>query len=73
MPNLPILFWGVFVLLQHFVQRESWHTALGWLSFASIVTWAVLEIVYGVNYFRRALGLVVLVVVLTSKCVSLLR
>lgn len=37
------------------------------LAFGTIFTWAWLELFRGVNYFRRSLGLIVLMVILASQ------
>lgn len=61
MPNLPILVWGATSVLQLLVTNGKLNTGLELVAFGSLFTWAWLEIFEGVNYFRRALGLVVLV------------
>lgn len=37
------------------------------LAFIALTTWAVLEIFWGVNYFRRILGAMVLIVIVAGK------
>ncbi len=66
-PNLPILVWGAASLLQRIGTSGKFHTGLVWVAFGALFTWAWLEVFQGVNYFRRALGLVVLIGVITSK------
>lgn len=61
MPNLPILIWLTATLLQLILTSGKIHTGLNLVAFGSLFTWAWQEIFQGVNYFRRALGLVVLV------------
>ncbi len=70
-PNVPLIAWGVFLVLSRLVAREPYHAIFEWLSFIGIVVWAGLEIVYGVNYFRRAIGLLVFVIVVGSKLMHL--
>jgi hypothetical protein len=60
-PNLPILVWVVASLLQLVLTSGKIHTGLDLIAFGSLFTWAWQELFQGVNYFRRALGLVVLV------------
>jgi len=66
-PNLPILVWGATSLLQLIVTSGKLHTGLVWIAFGALFTWAWLELFQGVNYFRRALGLVVLIGAITAK------
>ena len=62
-PNPPLIIWAAATIAGHFF----WHRALGLIALAAIVIWAFLEIFRGVNYFRRALGVVVLAVTLWSR------
>jgi hypothetical protein len=61
MPNLPILVWLVVTLLQLVVPSGKIETGLNLVAFGTLFTWAWQELFEGVNYFRRSLGLVVLV------------
>lgn len=63
-PNLPILVWGAATLLQFIGFGGKFQAALELIAFGTLFTWAWMELFQGVNYFRRALGLVVLVGVL---------
>jgi hypothetical protein len=67
MPNLPLLVWLVATLLNLLPITGNLHTTLDALAFGSLFTWAWQELFQGVNYFRRALGLVVLLGVLASR------
>lgn len=60
-PNLPIIIWAVALVAAKLIGHGALHTALSLIAFGAIIIWAVLEITSGVNYFRRVLGLVVLV------------
>lgn len=60
-PNLPIIVWGVASLLKLISTNGSINLGLDLIAFGSLFTWAWLELFQGVNYFRRTLGLVVLV------------
>ncbi|PSF37202.1 hypothetical protein C7H19_10800 [Aphanothece hegewaldii CCALA 016] len=66
-PNLPILLWLGATLLKFIVPEGNFYLILDTLAFGSIFTWAWLELFQGVNYFRRFLGLVVLLVIFASK------
>lgn len=61
MPNPPILVWLAATLLQLIFTSGKLHTGLDLVAFGSLFTWAWQELFQGANYFRRALGLVVLV------------
>jgi hypothetical protein len=70
-PNLPIIVWAVASLLQLIFPTGEIKTGLDVVAFGSLFTWAWLELFQGVNYFRRTLGLVVLVAVIVSRTVGL--
>lgn len=60
MPNIPLIGWAVFTVLSIvFIGRLA--DVFSWLGSAALIIWCFLEIFKGVNYFRRLLGLVVLV------------
>lgn len=65
MPNLPILVGLTATFLQFVLPSGKIQTALGLVAFGALFTWAWQELFEGVNYFRRALGLIGLVSLLT--------
>lgn len=67
MPNLPILVWGAATLLQLVFTSGKVYAGLNAIAFGSLFTWAWQELFDGVNYFRRFLGLVVLVGAIVMK------
>jgi hypothetical protein len=67
MPNLPILVWLAATLLKLIPTSDSIHIGLDAVAFGSLFTWAWQELFEGVNYFRRALGLVVLIGAIALK------
>lgn len=69
-PNLPILVWVGASLLQLVVTSGKIHIGLDLIAFGSLFTWAWEELFQGVNYFRRALGLIVLVVAIGLRIQS---
>jgi hypothetical protein len=71
MPNLPIMVWLASTLLQLIFTDGKIHTGLDLVAFGSLFTWAWQELFQGVNYFRRAIGLVVLVGAIALKLTSL--
>lgn len=66
-PNLPITIWIAASLLKMIFTTGNINTGLDLLAFGSLFTWAWLELFQGVNYFRRALGLLVFVALMVSK------
>ena len=65
-PNIPLIGWMVFKVLAIAVTSGRIHSGSEALSMALLYTWAYMEITSGVNYFRRLLGLVVVVVLVMS-------
>ena len=60
MPNLPLLVGLAATLLQFLLPSSKIQTGLELVAFGALFTWAWQELFEGVNYFRRALGLIVL-------------
>ncbi|NEQ19972.1 MAG: hypothetical protein F6K28_11830 [Microcoleus sp. SIO2G3] len=71
MPNLPIIVWGAASLLKLIFTSGDINTGLDAVAFGSLFTWAWEESFQGVNYFRRTLGLVVLIGVVASKVLTI--
>jgi hypothetical protein len=65
-PNWPLLVWIACVLLTKVIKSGFDYTIISWAGTLALVYWAYLELFYGVNYFRRSLGLVVLVYIITK-------
>ena len=68
-PNLPLILWIVTSLLTLFFTAGKINTVLDILATCLLFTWAWLELFQGVNYFRRALGLVVLIGIIAVKII----
>jgi hypothetical protein len=66
-PNLPLSVGIVASLLKLIVTTGEINLALDLVAFGCLFTWAWGELFQGVNYFRRALGLIVLVGLLAWK------
>lgn len=60
-PNIPIYGWLIAKLLSLLVTPPQLKGGFDEISKAFLFTWAFLEVTQGVNYFRRLLGLVVLI------------
>ncbi len=65
-PNLPIVIWVSATLLKLVFQTSPVKIGLDILAFSSLFYWSILEITQGVNYFRRDLGVVVLIALIIS-------
>lgn len=66
-PNLPILVGLTATLLQFVLPSGNLQAGLDLVGFGAWFTWAWLELFEGVNYFRRALGLVALVAIIAFR------
>jgi hypothetical protein len=67
MPNLPLIIWIVASLLKIIFTTGKINIGLEALAFGALFTWAWEELFQGVNYFRRTLGLFVLIALIASK------
>jgi hypothetical protein len=67
MPNLPIIIWVIASLLQSVYKTGKINLGLDILASGSLFVWAIQELFQGVNYFRRGLGLIVLIGLIISK------
>lgn len=59
MPNWPLWVWVGFTLLSLFFSG-SVADIFSWIASAALIVWSLMEIFKGVNYFRRAMGLLVM-------------
>jgi len=66
-PNLPLIVGMVASLLRLILTTGRVNTALDLIAFGSLFTWAWQELFQGVNYFRRALGLIILTALMAGK------
>ena len=68
-PNLPLICWLLLTLfnLLWSNNQPKIHNFFNLLSFGFIFTWSWLEITSGVNYFRKALGLLVIIMAVVFK------
>lgn len=66
-PNPPLYGWLVFMLLGRIIKTGPVHNGASFVSAVFLLIWAYLELTDGVNYFRRAVGAVVIVSVVISK------
>jgi len=66
-PNLPLLVGITATALKLIVKSGNIYIDLDAIAFGCLFTWAWQELFEGVNYFRRALGLVMLIGVIASR------
>ncbi len=66
-PNLPILVWLGATLVKFLPINGNLYAGVDALAFGAMFTWAWLELFQGVNYFRRSLGLIVLLGAIGSR------
>jgi hypothetical protein len=66
-PNLPLIVGIAASLLKLIVTTGQIYLVLDLVAFGALFTWAWEELFQGVNYFRRALGLIALVALIASK------
>lgn len=70
MPNAYLIAWAVLTVISLiFSGRVS--DLISWMASAALIIWSLLEIFKGMNYFRRALGLLVLIYAVASLIKSL--
>ncbi len=67
MPNLTLIVWIVASSLKIVFTTGKINLGLDLIAFGSLFTWAWEELFQGVNYFRRALGLLVLIGLMAWK------
>ncbi len=66
-PNLPLIVGIVASLLKLIITTKKINLGLDLVAFGALFTWAWEELFQGVNYFRRALGLIVLIGLIALK------
>lgn len=60
-PNYWLIGWAVLTFASLLFSKGHIANILTWTGEASLIIWCLLEVFRGVNYFRRLLGIVVLV------------
>lgn len=67
MPNLPVITWVVATILGKFIESGTFSNVLDVIGFGALFTFAWMEIDTGANYFRKALGLVVMIFTIYNR------
>ncbi len=65
-PNIPIIGWFVFMVISLLLPSGSMEAGFANISKAFLFLWAYMEITDGASYFRRFLGVVVILLVIKS-------
>jgi hypothetical protein len=65
-PNALLIAWAVLSVLSLIVSRGHTQQLIWWVGNITLAVWALVELIWGVNYFRKALGLVVLLLSVAS-------
>ncbi|MDL2341965.1 MAG: hypothetical protein QFB87_02725 [Patescibacteria group bacterium] len=63
-PNIPLYGWLAFKILSLPINKSPYKSGFDNVSKAFLFTWAFLEITQGVNYFRKLLGVIVMLVLI---------
>lgn len=66
-PNSLLYGWAIFAVIFHLLHSGNLKDLGLFISDAFLFVWAFLELTSGVDYFRRALGAVVLVSMIVSR------
>lgn len=66
-PNIPIIGWLVFTIVEKFSISDTVNDVSSLLAFGCLITWGWLELFSGVNYLRRFLGALVLVFAIMNR------
>jgi hypothetical protein len=69
MPNVWLWTWAITLFLSWFAPYGFFQKTLGWVSLIALVIWAFREAVNGVNYFRRSIGVLVLVLLILVRII----
>lgn len=70
-PNFLLYGWAVFAVLDRLLHGIHLSNGLGFLATIFLLIWALLELISGVNYFRRGLGAIIFIWTITSLITKL--
>jgi sterol desaturase/sphingolipid hydroxylase (fatty acid hydroxylase superfamily) len=66
-PNIWLIAWMVLTFISLLSSSKTTANVFWWLGCGVLVIWSLLEIFRGANYFRRALGAVVLLITVAAS------
>ena len=67
LPNIPLLLGGLFLIASKLGAHTKLATTFSNLEFGFLFVWCWLEITTGKSYFRKILGIIVLVAIIYSR------
>jgi hypothetical protein len=65
-PNIWLWTWIVTLVIGWFIPYGGFEKFVGLISLIALAIWAILEVYSGVNYFRRTLGVLVLLMLILA-------
>jgi len=65
-PNIPLLIWLIGTIVVRLTTGTT-QLLLSTVATTSLTIWAVLEMISGVNYFRKCLGIVIFMYIIVSR------
>jgi hypothetical protein len=65
-PSIPLYVWALCTAISLIVNKGSTADVFYWVGEIALIGWAILEIWKGVNYFRKALGVVIIIFAVLS-------
>lgn len=69
-PNLSLFLWFITMIISNLLKEGEIKSIVSWISLVSIIIWSILEIIFGVNYFRRCLGLLILAMIIVTRLIT---
>jgi hypothetical protein len=66
-PNTVLIIWFVTVVLTIILPDGFLERDLSFIGELAIIAWGIMELGWGVNYFRRLLGFCVLLLIVTAR------
>ena len=66
-PNKTIVAWFITFVLSEVIHTQPFKFVLSWTAFVLLVIWSVREIRGGVNYFRRSIGVLILLLAILTR------
>lgn len=66
-PNKLLMYWFFVTLVNLFIPHGIVHEIVGWSSLIALIVWAAWEAFKGVNYFRRTIGWLVLLLLIVVR------
>lgn len=65
-PSPWLIAWAVLTMISLLLSRGVLADIFSWFGSGALITWSLLELFRGVNYFRRSLGLLVFVMAVAT-------